>query len=63
MGQRPPPPAKILPKIEEKREQVGKKGEKSGETRQIGKKRTKSGRFFHFAPPDIIGLATLLKVG
>ena len=33
-------------------EKEGKNQEKSGKRGRIGKKRQKSGRFFHFAPPD-----------
>ena len=46
-GRVPPLTAKNLPK---NREKEGKKNrEKRG---KIGKKSQKSGRFFHFAPPD-----------
>ena len=42
--------AKNLPKIWKKREKIRKKWEKIG-------KEEKSGRFFHFAPPDRAGYA------
>ena len=48
MGAVCPPTAKNLAKIGKKREKIRKNQEKEG---QIGK-RGKSGRFFHFAPPD-----------
>ena len=47
--------AKNLPKIGKKRENFGKNQEnreKLGKRGKIGKKRQKSGRFFHFAHPD-----------
>ena len=45
------------------RKNCQKSGKRVGKSRnrgKIGKKRQKSGRFFHFAPLDKIGLATLL---
>ena len=48
-GRVPPLTAKNLPKI---RQKEGKNHEKSGKRGRIGKKRQKSGRFFHFAPQD-----------
>ena len=49
-GRVPPLTAKNLPKIGKKR---GENEEKSGKNRgRISKKMHKSGRFFHFAPPD-----------
>ena len=41
--------AKNLPKIGKKKEKIGKKRGKIGKNRG---KEEKSGRFFHFAPPD-----------
>ena len=48
-GRVPPLTAKNLPKIGEKR---GKMRKNRGKRGKIGKIRQKSGRFFHFAPPD-----------
>ena len=39
-------------KIAKNRKKSGKNQEKSGKKGKIGKKRQKSGSFFHFAPPD-----------
>ena len=43
---------KLTPDSEQFAKNREKSGKKQGKRGQIGKKRQKSGSFFHFAPPD-----------